>query len=462
MQPILVIQMQRMGDLILSFPLLLWLQRTFPGHPLWVLAEPQFAAPLSRLSPAVTYLSWDQQARIRQTAFHVVINLSHRAHARELAGSLHCAELIGSHTRHGVTRVRGVWQEYRESLVHNNRHNRFHWADLNALDIIPAEVMSGTHWQLPRSQPPSVRRIGLFLGASEEHKRPTPTFWTELIRELERRHWVPVLLGGPADQELCRQVQAMVGRPVASACGRLGLEQFASFGQGLAAMITPDTGPMHLAAWTGLLTLNLSMGSVHAWETGPYQPEHVVLRSSRACVGCWQCRFERPLCHDDFQPARVVRVLETMLQRGTALGRVRLPGLEIMGTSRRHGLYALNSVSACRTATALLGDYWQQFWLQAFAPGSTDGVHTAAKRMRETYPGLVRTMSRQSVQLFRTLSGTAPGHDFQAAAWATYAPFLRPLSGYASTHLGNHDCNPSSRRRVLEMTEMHLAQLTTP
>ena len=52
-KPILVIQMQRMGDLILSFPLFLWLGRAFPGHPVWVMGEPAFAGPLARLGPGV-------------------------------------------------------------------------------------------------------------------------------------------------------------------------------------------------------------------------------------------------------------------------------------------------------------------------------------------------------------------------------------------------------------------------
>ena len=56
MKPILVIQMQRMGDLILSFPLFLWLMRRYPGHPLWVAADPHFFRPLRPVGPAVRYL----------------------------------------------------------------------------------------------------------------------------------------------------------------------------------------------------------------------------------------------------------------------------------------------------------------------------------------------------------------------------------------------------------------------
>ena len=56
MKPILVIQMQRMGDLILSFPLFLWLMRRYPGHPLWVAADPRFFRPLRPIDPTVHYL----------------------------------------------------------------------------------------------------------------------------------------------------------------------------------------------------------------------------------------------------------------------------------------------------------------------------------------------------------------------------------------------------------------------
>ncbi|WP_348981287.1 hypothetical protein [Salidesulfovibrio onnuriiensis] len=50
-KPVLVLQMQRMGDLILSFPLFLWLERAFPGHPVWVVAEEGFYKPLMPLAP---------------------------------------------------------------------------------------------------------------------------------------------------------------------------------------------------------------------------------------------------------------------------------------------------------------------------------------------------------------------------------------------------------------------------
>lgn len=454
-KPILVIQMHRMGDLILSFPLFLWLQRVFPGHPVWVMAEPAFSGPLMRLSPQVRYLDYGQEAQVRGEAFHLVINLSHRPQSLELAGSLRCDKLVGGYVRDGAKRVAGDWQEYRLSLTHNNRHNHFHWADLNALDVTPLQTLAATRWPEPRLMPRYVRRVGLFLGASEPDKRPGAAFWAALVGELERRGFTPVLLGGPGEAALCREVQGLAARPVASACGSLGLDRFALFGQGLAAMITPDTGPMHLAAWSGLMVLNLSMGPVHAFETGPYQPGHVVLRSSRDCVGCWECRFERPRCHDAFEPVRVVRVLEAMLGRKGKMSGLRLPGLEIFATGRQGGLYDLHPLHARPKAGMKLGAYWRAFWLHALGPGSREDCVAAADELRQAHEALARSLAAGALRFFR-LAGASGEADRLVGDWAQASPALRPLSGYAAVHLSNHDCSPASRRRVLTLAEAHL------
>ena len=455
MTPILVIQMQRMGDLILSFPLFLWLSRTFPGHPVWVMAEPQFAGPLSRLSPQVRYLGYGQHGVVARQKFHLVVNLSHRPESMELAGRLQSEALVGGYVRDGVRRIAGAWQEYRTSLTHNNRHNRFHWADLNALDVIPTETLAATAWPAPRRMPDDIRQVGLFLGASEPDKRPSARFWSELVRELERRAWIPVLLGGPGEVELCREVRRLARRPVVSACGTLGLDRFAMFGQNLAAMITPDTGPMHLAAWSGLMVLNLSMGPVHAFETGPYQPGHMVLRSARDCVGCWRCRFDRPRCQDVFEPARVVRVLEAMLGRKGTVSGLRLPGLEIFATGRKDGLYDLHPLCAWSKAGRRVGAYWQAFWLHAFGLGPEADCREAARQLREGHEALAQSLAAGALRFFRLAS--APGDpERMVRDWDKVSLALRPLSGYAAVHLSNHDCSPASRRRVLTLAEEHL------
>ncbi len=455
-KPILVIQMQRMGDLILSFPLFLWLERAYPGHPVWVMAEPAFAGPLARLSPGVRYLGYGQADAVLHEKFHLVLNLSHRPESMELAGRLHSEALVGGYARGGVVRVNGAWQEYRLSLTHNNRHNRFHWADLNALDAIPPDIMAATSWPRPRAMPTDVRQVGLFLGASEPDKRPSAQFWAELVGEVEKRGLVPVLLGGPGERELGSEVRRLAGRPVASACGAMGLDRFALFGQRLAALVTPDTGPMHLAAWSGLRVLNLSMGPVHAWETGPYQPGHLVLRSSRDCVGCWRCRFPTPRCHGPFRPARVARLLDAALRGpGGRLTSMRLPGLEFFVSGRRDGLYHLAPLSSRPRASQAVGEYWQAFWRQAFGLGTIEGCRLAAAALHREHGALARVMAVQGARFMRSLA-SCPDPVRLALEWQRVAPSLRPLSGYCAAHVSNRDGSRDSLRRVLTLVEEHV------
>lgn len=460
--PILIIQMQRMGDLILTYPLSLWLERQFPGHPIWVLAESSFAAALQRVSPRTRYIGADQTQAVLSEHFHLVINLSHRPESQELAGRVQCEQLLGGYARQGVTRIHGQWQEYRASLVHNNRHNCFHWADMNALDAIRPALLAQTTWPLPRMMPSDTRKVGLFVGASEPDKRPQPVFWAELIRVLERQGLAPLLLGGPAEVPLCREIRALAKRPVASACGTLTLDQLAFLGQDLALLVTPDTGPMHLAAWTGLRVLNLSMGPVHAFETGPYQPGHVVLRSTRSCVGCWRCMYERPFCQDAFAPERVGRVVREMLRPGQErLHGLHLPGLEILFSDRdTHGLYDLRGFSSRQRASQVVSSFWRAFWLYAFGVGSRTDCAATAQTLVQHYDALAQRMGRDAIVLLRGLAAARTGNTTLMQDWSRFSVVLRPLSGYVATHLSNYDFAPQSLKRAEQLIEETLALLS--
>lgn len=299
--PILVLQMQRMGDLVLTFPLLLWLSRCYPGHPLHVVAEESFSSPLLPVSPPAAYVSWSDAASgaLDGQHYRLVVNLSIRREAARLAGRLSADGVLGPVLgADGALRVRGAWQLYRASLVQNNRHNRLHWADLNALDIVPFSATQNTHFALPREpQEHNARSVGVFVGASEPGKRPDAAFYAGLLRELLDRGLRPVLLGGPGDVPVAAEVRALFDHPALDLVGKLTLAELVAAGASLSLLITPDTGPMHVAAWTGLKTLNLSVGNVNPWETGPYQPGHLVLRSGASCAhGCWACGQKSALC----------------------------------------------------------------------------------------------------------------------------------------------------------------------
>ncbi len=456
--------MQRMGDLILSFPLFLWLERTYPGHPVWVVAEEKFFRPLIPVSPKVTYFPWSGLGVLRQNSYELIVNLSIRSDAAELAGELDASAKLGPvASEHGVY-ILGDWQLYRASVVENNRHNHFHWADLNALDCIPVSRIEQTRWSTPRTLQEGDNRIGLFLGASEESKRPSAEFWARLCSELMGRGMRPVLFGGPMEQNLGREVAQIFGGPVLDMCGKLNLGELIAVGQSLQLFITPDTGPMHLAAWSGLKVLNLSMGNVNPWETGPYQSEHYVVRSTMSCaLGCWSCKRDRLYCHDPFTPSRIAVIAKRMILDDQAgLSKINMPGLRLYSSSRSgQGLYSLKHLSGRRSAAGdMLGEFWQQFFGAAF--GLWDFRYAADQwaLFASAHPELAGKMRFHLPRLGREFSrGLFRSSTLSDSFWNSCPLILRQFSGYVHLYLQNNDYSRQSWVKVLSLYEQ-LAELT--
>ncbi|HBR07145.1 MAG TPA: glycosyltransferase family 9 protein [Desulfovibrio sp.] len=454
MKPILVLQMQRMGDLILSFPLFLWLQRAFPGRPIWVAAEERFFRPLMPLSPKVTYFPWSGAKVLLKQDYGLVLNLSVQPRAAELAGQVRAEEKLGPVVEDGCRRVRGRWQLYRQSLVQNNRYNRFHWADLNALDVIPLKEMRTTHFDTPRRLTEEQVKVGLFLGASEEAKRPTTKFWAQLVRALLDRGLRPALLGGPAERPLGKEVAKAFGGPVLNLCGKLDLDELAAVGQTLQLLVTPDTGPMHLAAWTGLRVLNLSMGNVNPWETGPYTPGHLVLRPTASCaLGCWSCTRKDLRCHRPYSAKRTAFLVQAMLSGpDERLQGLTPPGLALLRSGRgAEGLYSLARLdSRPPGAHRLLSRFWTAFFGWRFGLWDESRPRAAWEDLRQNQPGLARAFAARLPRLGRGLREGLRRGSLEDSFWAEAPLLLRPLSGFLLPLLQNHDFSQQAWAEALD------------
>ncbi len=82
--------------------------------------------PLMPISPRVTYFPWEGVQVLRQNKYELIVNLSIRSQAANLAGELQAEAKLGPvASKDGVTHILGNWQLYRASVVENNRHNLF-------------------------------------------------------------------------------------------------------------------------------------------------------------------------------------------------------------------------------------------------------------------------------------------------------------------------------------------------
>lgn len=440
--PSLILQMQRMGDLILTFPLMGYLQAQEPDRPLWVVSEPDFFQELLHIAPKATFFPPEAQEQLRTVTYHHIINLSHRPDAAALSGTLHCQQRIGAYSCKNISYINGFWQLYRSSVVHNNRHNLFHWSDLNLLDSLESPTdLARIYHPLPTS--PKQGCVGIFTGASETLKRPSPELLGAIAKGLLRKGLKPIFLGGPEDVNFGAEAEKLAGIARSNLCGRFSLKELATLLHSLDLFICADTGPMHLAAWTGTPTLNLSMGPVNAWETGPTSPGHYVLRAKRSCTGCWQCTRPEALCHKAFQASRVVLTAHTIINAPQHLGRLEYSSLELCKTSRdQRGLYNLQPITgAALTPRQTLSRFWQEWFIMCSGSQLHNEVESARKELLEHYPLLFKHMQQQVIVLSRQLNILLRQHPkvLSENFWQTSPPLLRPLSGYLQMLLQNQE-----------------------
>ncbi|MCL1939040.1 MAG: glycosyltransferase family 9 protein [Desulfovibrionaceae bacterium] len=477
--PVLVLQMQRMGDLVLSFPLLAKLREAYPDHPLWVVGEQAFFKPLLSLSPQATYFSYANAPDPRAHVFAAVINLSFRPEAAALAGKAKTEHLIGPWLdEQGQMFIRGEWQLYRASLTYNNRYNLYHWADLNTLDALPHSLALRRDWMLPRPLPQlgsasggraSGVRIGLFLGASEPEKHPDAPFWAGLAKILLKIGHKPVLLGGEAEKALGRATAHLLGAPHLDLTGRFSVAALAQFIHELDLLITPDTGPMHIASGLGTPVLNLSMGPVNPWETGPASPGHHVLRPDLDCTGCWRCTQENPLCRDQFTHAKAASVAAFLFSPQDPQGHIsmlrRTHGLELLRTDRdEYGLYCLQSLTGARAsanpetlARPALSRFWQAWFGALFNLFPREALEQAWLSLRASHPQAAEKLAEAAADLALKLARAFranPGHILSTPQfWEQADPLVRPLSGYIQMYAQNEQGSRQAFVHILSLAE---------
>ncbi len=193
------------------------------------------------------------------------------------------------------------------------------------------DIRKASSSRLPKSPPPNNEStnnestnnestnngfLAFAIGAAHATKRLPREQLIAVCRGIER----PVLLlGGPGDAEEGAAVAAAAGAHVFNACGRLSLHQSASVVRQAAAIITHDTGLMHIAAALGKPIVSVWGNTVPAFGMYPYLPQGpapaIIEVEGLACRPCSKIGYEACpqghfRCMRDIRPEAVWRALE--------------------------------------------------------------------------------------------------------------------------------------------------------
>lgn len=162
-------------------------------------------------------------------------------------------------------------------------------------------------------------------GAKWITKRWPLHHWIDLAEKLLRNTGLEIAVtGGPEDDEWGRAIERAVPEITVNLCGLTSLPVLAHILSRAEAVVTGDTGPMHLAAAVGAGGLAL-FGPTRPWRTGPFGGRFEILRPPVKCLGCLKKKCAQP-CLELLPPDLVFRELADYLEKSGSKTEKSLPG----------------------------------------------------------------------------------------------------------------------------------------
>lgn len=131
--------------------------------------------------------------------------------------------------------------------------------------------------------------IGFQLGASNAVRQWDIENFAELAKLIwERKQYVAVLLGNKQEQILAEKFSQKIAPyiPYYDYCGKSNLQELGAMLCNLKALVSNDTGTLHLATGLHVPVIGIYLATAQVWDTGPYGEKQVCLEPNLACHPC--------------------------------------------------------------------------------------------------------------------------------------------------------------------------------
>jgi ADP-heptose:LPS heptosyltransferase len=234
--------------------------------------------------------------QLQSDRFDLVVNATHSLYSAYLTRLANGRRTSGlSLDSRGRRKVCGDWAHYYLTSQSCREQNRFNLVDVHrmmgggssgvpvALNI-PASATDSAADLLGEDD--GTLWVGIVPGASTPEKTLPAEVFGLTANLLARRLPVKtVLLGASGESGLAAAICASVPGSL-DLTGRTDPATLAAVLKRCRAVITNDTGPMHIAAAVGTPVVDVSLGSALGNETAPYGEGHIVLE---ARIGCHPC-----------------------------------------------------------------------------------------------------------------------------------------------------------------------------
>ncbi|MBI4710068.1 MAG: glycosyltransferase family 9 protein [Nitrospirae bacterium] len=125
-----------------------------------------------------------------------------------------------------------------------------------------------------------------------------------------------IITGSSADIKIAEKITAASGSKGINLCGKTGLKELSALIYGAKALVSNDSGPMHIGAALGIPVISL-FGPTAPEKTGPYGWKEnrnlKVLRAAVPCSPCFKKKCKEPLCMSKISVETVLEALKEFL-----------------------------------------------------------------------------------------------------------------------------------------------------
>jgi lipopolysaccharide heptosyltransferase II len=332
---IILFRTDRLGDLVLAFPVVDALRASFPRAEIDLYVNPATAR-LARMHVQVSQVLTDRVHGLE--SFFALVRFLKTQHY-DLAIHLYPRPQLALATLLACIPVR-VGTTYRYYSFSFNRRVKMHRktmamheadSNLRLVESFAAPAPPTTqHLQIPEEALQQVRDLlsskGLEIrgnrfvilhpGSGGSSLNWPPEHFAELGNALVSRGFPVVLTGTELDRPVVHRVRSLSGEGVLDLCGELDLEHMTALLSEASLLVSNSTGPLHLADTLGKKVIGLYspflFSSPVRW--GPYrQPENVFMPARDTCTKCTEARCKEYNCMASIQPQTVfARALEIL------------------------------------------------------------------------------------------------------------------------------------------------------
>jgi ADP-heptose:LPS heptosyltransferase len=313
---ILIVKLGALGDVTNTLPLAVLLKEKLNAHITWLVAP--LSLPLVRHHPCVDeVIVFDKKKaflsgisaikKMRCKEFDIVLDLQRILKSGFFALSAKAKRKIGFDKKRckeftyllpferipaSGKHAHMIMQYFEFAEYLGIKEKKIDWK------IYPKKY---SHFNLPESY------IVLNIGASYPTKKWNEANFAKLANLIEKKLKIKsVLTGGSEDVYSAEKICALSKMQPIDLTGKTIVEELLFIINGAKAVVTCDTGPMHLSVALGTKTIAL-MGPTDFRRTGPFKGE--IIQKNLNCSPCNQKTCDNPLCMKLIKPEDVLEYL---------------------------------------------------------------------------------------------------------------------------------------------------------